>query len=210
MKDIMRKSIGGNGGFVLVWALLLMVVLLILGVSGIGTSIFDSLMSANNALHKQSFYQADGGTNVAARLIEENVSCPGGFTATIASPTPRALILNNVMVEKLNFWSNASTATGAPSNTTRDAYFFYDAGDPLGTGAAFQRTNIRAGGDATPLPGGPMQQSAGYEGKAKGLPGGGAATNYDTFAQYLNVRQSQSVVEIIWQHIIGFEGTCKY
>jgi len=51
---------------------------------------------------------------------------------------------------------------------------------------------------------------SGYEGRGKGLPGGGAAMNFDTFSQYINVRQSQSVVEIMWQHIIGFEGTCNY
>ena len=230
MRDIMgnleeRK----DGGFVLVWALLLMVVLLILGVSGIGTSIFESEMTANDALHKQSFFQSDGGANVAAMLIEENVSCPGGFS--------NALILNNVKVNNLSLYKNlqttdtgtqiannrigllpipavpvSDTPTGnGPSfagNGGRDAYYFYNTADA--TGNTLPRTNLKTYGITKVLPGGSMLMAAGYEGKGKGIPGGGATIDYDTFSQYFNVRQSQSIVEILWQHIVGFEGTCNY
>jgi hypothetical protein len=215
MRDITRKSTKRKeGGFVLVWALMLMVVLLILGISGIGTSVFESMMSANDALQKQSFFQADGGTNVASQLIEENVNCATGFTPTHSSPD-YALIGDNLdlLVNKVDpanplYANTPPAASPVISDTERDAYFFYNAADPNGT--LRPRTNIRLGAVTVPLPGGPMQQGAGYEGKGKGLPGGGAGMDFDVYSQYINVRQSQSVVQIGWQHIVGFEGTCIY
>jgi hypothetical protein len=206
----MRKSAGRkDGGFVLVWALLLMVILLILGVSGIGTSIFESMMTANDALHKQSFFQADGGANTAAMLIEENINCPGGFSVGLIPP-----INSTVSVGTLSLYKNSPPTLPLlptpPSNANRDAFYFYNAADPGGTSTTLPRTNIKTYGTPKVLPGGPMEMAAGYEGKGKGLPGGGATIDYDTFSQHLNVRQSQSIVRIMWQHLIGFEGTCKY
>ena len=200
-----------EGGFVLVWALLLMVVLLILGVSGIGTSIYESQMTANDALHKQSFYQADGGSNVAAQLIEENVSCPIGFTDSGSNSTT---INGNVLVSSLNLYNNTVPTGGIPTppvaNTNRDAFYFYSAADPTGTSTTAVRTNIKVYGTPAAVPGGPLEMAAGYEGRGKGLPGGGGSINYDTYSQYMNVRQSQSVVYILWQHMVGYEGICNY
>jgi hypothetical protein len=213
----MGKSAGRkDGGFVLVWALLLMVVLLILGVSGIGTSIFQALMSANDALHKQSFYQADGGTNVAAALVEENASCPVGFAPTTSATT--TLINGTIFVENLTLYRNNPKIdntdagfrgnTGMPSDSHRDAYYFYNASDPNGT--TLPRTNIRSGGDSDPTAGWGQPMAGGYDSPGKSLAQGGSSVFYHTYAQYMNVRQSQNTVEIIWQHINGSEGTCNY
>jgi hypothetical protein len=217
MRSDMRISVRTNeGGFVLVWALLLMVVLLILGISGIDTATFQSLMSANNALHKQSFYQADGGTNVSSMLIEENVSCPVGFTGTFSATS--ALINGNVLVQNLVMYRNTGTLgitdldwsgnTGQPSDAHRDAYYFYNPVDPLGN--TLQRTNIRGGGDSTPTPGWGQPMAAGYDSPGKSSGKGGSSIGYDSYAQYINVRQSRNTVNIIWQHINGFEGACNY
>jgi hypothetical protein len=211
MRGVMRRSARENeGGFILVWALLLMVVLLILGVSGIGTSIFESFMTANDALHKQSFYQSDGGTQTAGMLIEENVSCPGGFTPTASATT--ALIEGNILVSNLSLWKNSQPGSLAVpvSKNLRDAYYFFNAADPTGLSDSLQRTNIKTGGDAATSPGSSHIMGSGYEGgPGKSLAKGGGVINYDTFAQYTNVRSSQSIVEVVWQHVIGFEGTCN-
>lgn len=74
-----RKTGQGEEGFVLVWALLLIVVLVLLGTFGISTSIFESKMAANDALHKQAFYQADGGTEVGLDMVRQNINCISGF-----------------------------------------------------------------------------------------------------------------------------------
>jgi hypothetical protein len=226
MRGIMGESTGRKeDGFVLVWALLLMVVLLILGVSGIGTSVFESMMTANDALHKQSFFQADGGVNVAARLIEENVACSGGFGANSGA---NCLVKGNILVEKnanvgtgkLDLYSNMKTGSaatnkaGVPSEDPlsplfRDAYYFYDGvNDPGGT--LLPRTNIKTGATVVPVAGGSAGMIMGYAGWGYSAPGGGGARDYDIFSQHINVRQSQSVVEAVWRHLVGSEGACKY
>jgi hypothetical protein len=210
MKGLMRKPAGRNdGGFVLVWALLLMVVLLILGVSGIGTSVFESMMTANDALHKQSFFQADGGANVAAMLIEENISCPIGFTsnftgATTAIPTSAAPLIVVEPAPHLALYRN-TTPVPLITDANRDAYYFYNAADSGGT--TLPHTNIKTGGTVVIIPGGPRNIGSGYEGLPKNQ---ASARNYDTYAQYFNNRQSQSIVQIMWQHVNGLEGTCNF
>ena len=230
MRGIMGKSTGRNDdGFVLVWALLLMVLLLILGVSGIGTSVFESMMTANDALHKQSFFQADGGVNAAAKLIEENVACAGGFGANLGA---NCLVEGNIVVEgnanvgtgNRDLYSNLKTGIPAtnkagvpiedpnPLNPLhalyRDAYFFYNAADPTGT--VLPRTNIKTGATVVPVAGGSSGMIMGYAGWGYSAPGGGGARDYSIFSQYINVRQSQSIVEAVWRHLIGAEGACHY
>ena len=210
MRGIMRTSARRDeGGFILVWALLLMVVLLILGVSGIGTSIFESQMTVNDALHKQSFFQADGGANVAGVLIEENISCPIGFTANTAANTagiPSAA--NPLMIVEasphLALYRNTQPVA-LVTDANRDAYYFYSAADPGGT--LQPHTNIKTGGTTVILAGGSRNMGSGYEGGPKNQ---ASAKDYDTYSQYINVRESQSIVEIVWQHINGLEGTCNY
>ncbi len=56
-KVIMKQHSNlGQQGFILVWALLLMIVVTLLGVAGISTSIFEERMAANEALHQQIFF----------------------------------------------------------------------------------------------------------------------------------------------------------
>lgn len=197
----------GEEGFVLVFTLLLMVVVTLLGVSSINTSIFESQMAANDALYKMAFSEADGGANVAGVVIEENVSCPKGFTATETGGA--ALIDDNVLIEStsLSLWDISPTAA-QPSDANRNAYFFYDAADPTGTEPP--HTNITVGGVTETAKGAALQMAAGYEGRGKGMAGGGGQITYDVFSQHIGERQSESIVEIVWRHVIGFEGNCKY
>ena len=80
-------------GFVLVFTLLLLVVLMLLGVSAINTSVFESTMSVNDALYKRAFYQADGGTEIGLKLTYDNAICTqvnGGFDEDNALAVPAA------------------------------------------------------------------------------------------------------------------------
>lgn len=206
-----RSGTSGEEGFVLVFTLLLMVVVTLLGVSSINTSVFESAMSVNDALYKQAFYQADGGTNVAGVVIEENVSCPTGFTGTTTDIDGNldALIGGNVLIEStsLSLWDITPTPT-PPSDINRNAYFFYDAADTGGT--QLSHTNLTVGGVTEIATGAALQMAAGYEGRGKGMAGGGGQIEYDVFSQHIGNRQSESIVEIEWRHVIGFEGNCKY
>jgi len=217
MKNFMKiYGVRKDDGFVLVWALLLMVVVLLLGISGIGTSVFNSMMSANTALHKQSFYQADGGTSVAGQLIEENVACPDGFAST-GSVSPNALLNGDILVNdssrKLYFNSISSLPTPPArfvSNSQRDAYYYYNPADPTGTSSGYVRTNIKVYGETGPTRGSSLIMLAGYESPGKSSAKGGASRFYRTYSQYVNVRESQNTVYVLWQHIIGLEGTCNF
>ena len=206
MKQLVNQR---EGGFVLVFTLLLLVVVTLLGVSAVDTSVFESAMTANDALYKRAFYQADGGANVAGVVIEENVSCPKGFQAMPAY-SGDALLGGNVLVEStsLRLWDNPTSAAGRPSDTNRDGYFFYDPSDM--NGIRHPRNNIRLGGKTVITPGSALQMAAGYEGRGKGMANGGAYITYDVFSQHIGDRLSESVVEIIWRHVIGFEGNCRY
>ncbi|WP_167496423.1 PilX N-terminal domain-containing pilus assembly protein [Desulfopila sp. IMCC35006] len=200
----------GEEGFILVFTLLLLVVVTLLGVSSINTSVFESSMSANDALYKRAFSEADGGANVAGVVIEENVSCPNGF-GPMGLYSGAALIGGNILIGSgthLELWKNPPAAAVKPTDTNRDAYFFYDPTDP--TGINLPRTNITAGGETVIATGSALQMAAGYEGRGKGMAGGGAYINYDAFSQHIGNRQSESIVEIDWRHVVGFEGKCKY
>lgn len=204
----MQQSVKtGEEGFILVFTLLLLVVVTLLGVSSISTSVFESQMSVNDALYKRAFSEADGGANVAGILIEENISCPNGFTATNGSGD--ALIAGNVLVEStgLKLWANPISAAVRPTDLNRAAYFYYDATD---NGTLLPHTNITVGsttgaGTATSL-----ISNAGYEGPAKNIAGGGANSTFDVFSQHIGNRQSESIVTIKWRHVIGLQGNCKY
>lgn len=204
-----RSGKSGEEGFILVFTLLLMVVVTLLGVSSIDTSVFESAMSANDALYKQAFYQADGGANVSGVVIEENVSCPTGFAA-MGEYGGGALIGETVLIESpsLTLWKNPPANAVLPTDANRDAYFFYDATDATGT--VLPRTNITTGGETVTATGSGLEMAAGYEGRGKGMAGGGGFINYDVFSQHIGNRQTESVVQIEWRHVIGFEGSCKY
>ena len=193
----MKKKTGqGEEGFVLVWSLLLMVVLLLLGTSGIGTSIFETQMAANSALHKQVFYQADGGTEVGLDLLKQNINCISGFaSASFGSDTTAdpytggdgGIHLNN---GKENFWvrNNILNDIPAASDTNRDLFypFNYPAGAP--------HTNVRINGRTKLTTGAAIEMTAGYEGRGKSIGQDGAGLVYDINAQYMGVRNSVSTI----------------
>ena len=58
--------------------------------------------------------------------------------------------------------------------------------------------------------GGAIQMAAGYEGKGKGAPSGGAHILYDIYSEHLGRFNSKSMVLLQWRHVIGMEGSCLY
>ena len=160
-------------GFVIVYSLMLTVVLMVLGVSGIGTSIFESKMAKNNALHKQTFYEADGGTEVGIRLLAENMKCIGGFGSTFISAGIGAGQIHLDPTRK-EFWitNNLLDDPGLPDPAITDINdvhykdFWYD---------SEHGTNyLRINGKTTLTLGSAIQMSPGYEGRGRGIGTDGA------------------------------------
>ena len=183
----------GENGTAIVSVLLVLTVLMIIGVSSMSTSTVELQVATHDARHKMAFFQADGGAEFAAELLEQNICCPGGFSSTT---------IGELEVETPALWMNSSSSLA--SDTNRDLYHptTYAAGDP--------HTNIRLGGATTLAAGGAIQMAAGYEGKGKGAPSGGAHILYDIYSEHLGRFNSKSMVLLQWRHVIGMEGSCLY
>ena len=192
MKNLI-SSLSNQTGSAIVLVLLLLAASIIIGVTSISTSNTELQISTQDARHKIAFYAADGGTDYGAELVEQNIACPGGFsTATIG----------NLEVGNPSLWMNASATK--PSDTNRDLYF------PSGYSAGEPHTNLTVGGVTTLAAGGAIQMAAGYEGKGKGAPSGGAHIVYDIFSEHLGRFNSKALVLLEWRHVIGQEGACLY
>jgi len=182
-----------ENGAVIVFVLLIMTVLMIVGVTSMSTSSIEVQVATHDARHKMAFYQADGGTEFASEVLEQNICCPAGFpSATVGS----------IDVSTPTLWMNTSSSVA--SDTNRDLYYpaAYAAGEP--------HTNVRVGGVTTLAAGGAIQMAAGYEGKGKGAPSGGAHIIYDIYSEHLGRFNSKAMVLLQWRHVIGMEGSCLY
>jgi len=185
----------GEEGFILVWALLLMVVMLLLGVSGIGTSIFEAMMSGNEALHKQSFYEADGGTEVGVALLRNNIDCISGFSSNTLDGGialyNHELVNGTLQVkDKKNFWMSNNDVDGISqaSYTNRDMYY------PLSAGPDDPHTNIRINGVTQMTVGSSLEMTAGYKGRGKSLGADGASLVYQINTQRIGNRNSRQAI----------------
>jgi PilX N-terminal len=146
-----------EAGMAIVFVLLILTVLIIVGVTSMSTSTVEIQVATHDARHKLAFYQADGGAQYSAELLEQNICCTSGFpTSTIGEL--------NVVTPAL--WMNTSAL--AASDTNRDLFYpsTYSGSEP--------HTNVSLGGVTTLAAGGAIQMAAGYEGKGKGAPSGGA------------------------------------
>ena len=188
-----KATLASQTGAAIVMVLLILAAAIILGVAAITTSNTELQIATQDARHKIAFYAADGGTEFGAELVEQNIACPGGFPVST---------IGNLRVDTLDLWMNASATK--PSDTNRDFYFpgGYSAGEP--------HTNLTVGGVTTLAAGGAIQMAAGYEGKGKGAPSGGAHIVYDIFSEHLGRFNSKALVRLQWRHVIGQEGACLY
>jgi hypothetical protein len=106
-------------------------------------------------------------------------------------------------------WMNSSATRpiedlSDPTNDNRDFFF------PSGYSPGEPHTNLTVGGETELSAGGAIQMAAGYEGRGKGAPSGGAHIVYDIFSEHLGRFNSKSLVRMQWRHVIGQEGACLY
>ncbi len=90
----MNHTIQNNSGSVLVASLILLAILTVMGITGITTSSTEIRIAANDMRHKQVFYQADGGTQVAVELIEQSFGCGGSLPETLTMDSAQVQVLN--------------------------------------------------------------------------------------------------------------------
>lgn len=202
-----------ENGFVLVTALLIMLLLLLIGISATTSSVLELQISGADRVHAETFYQADGGTQLTVRLVEENLGATNGFTKLNTVGGEDVLIdpehSNNdtVVIEEKKIWKNETNRD--PSDTQRDIAYFPD-GFSAATALSAQRTNITVAGVTTTSEGEGLQMVAGYEGKGKGTAGGGGKIVYTIQAQHIGEANSESVIQVKWRHMIGLELEGRY
>jgi hypothetical protein len=188
-----KSALSNQTGAAIVLVLLMVAVAIIIGVTAISTSNTELQIATQDVRHKMAFYAADGGTEYGAQILEENIACPGGFSVST---------IGNLEVDNPTLWMNASATK--PSDTNRDFYF------PSGYTAGAPHTNLTVGGVTVLAAGGAIQMAAGYEGKGKGAPSGGAHIVYDINAEHLGRFNSKALVQLQWRHVVGQEGACIY
>lgn len=192
----------------------ILLVLMILGITSTTTTNIEIQIAGNDKVGKQTFYMADGGTELGSRMVEENIACPTGFL-------PASFPLGNITVQNLAFWQTTPLNLTDPTLVAPD---FGDAnndgidddGDGFDDRAFFHipapglATNVIVAGTTLYEAGSAIQMTSGYEGKGKGAAAGGAAINYTIISQGSGTLNSLSDIEILWRHTIGQEGDCNY
>jgi hypothetical protein len=189
----LRTALKSETGTTIVVALMIIAIISILAISDIYSSFTETNIATQDVRYKMAFYRADGGTQLAAELLEQNVNCVAGFTSST---------IGDVAVDVPDFWLNLSA--GAPSDTNRDFHF------PSGYSPGAPHTNIAVGGSTALSAGGAIQMAAGYEGKGKGAAVGGAYIAYDIVSGHVGSFNSRAMVRLQWRHVIGQEGPCLY
>lgn len=181
-----------EGGFVTFAALLFLIILTIMGISAIRTSNTEVQIATNDEIHKMTFYAADGGADLGTELVELNIACPSGFASD-------DLAIGDITVIDRDFWMQQNAPH--PSDAERDVRIGSDAGN---------HTNLAIFGQTAFGVGGAIEMAAAYEGKGKAAASGGVTLNYEILSQHLGFANSESIVRLYWQHVVGNEGICMY
>ena len=216
-----KKAVLGNEeGFVLVVSLSLLVVLTLIGIAATRTAIVEMQISGNDKVANMSFYKADGGTEAAILMTEENLSCPTGFSGVITNNDPNTFLrYQGIEVADLRF-AYDQTAGDIPTNlagvptlqdfSTDNARSMRIPMDPINSNDTDPHTNLTVFGITQLSPGSAIQMSAGYEGKGHGAAGGGAFIAENVYSRHLGLVNSQAYLQMEWRHVIGQEGVCRY
>jgi hypothetical protein len=219
-------SFKGNNeeGYILVVTLLILVLLTVIGLAMNRNTSLELLISGNDKVHKETFIQADGGTEVAAEILELNIGCldfasNGGKVTGITNlgddTDGNAVSLDGkvgVDGESLRLWQNGTghwsedpDVTSYPTDDARDIWIpsDYAAGEP--------HTNVTVEGSANFAQGSSILLAAGYLGLGRGMGSGGIIMKYEIHSQHIGTRQSESKIRVNWQHVVGNEDKdCNY
>ena len=184
-------------GLVTMAALLFLIILTIVGTSAISSSTMEVQIATNDEIHKMTFYAADGGADLGTELVELNIACPTGFAND-------NLAIDTINVIDKDFWMqqpDENDDVPLPSDTERDVLIGDNAGN---------HTNLSIAGRTGFGVGAAIEMAAAYEGKGKAAASGGVTLDYRIYSQHLGYANSESLVALHWQHVVGSEGACLY
>ncbi|MBW1851850.1 MAG: hypothetical protein JRJ15_10540 [Deltaproteobacteria bacterium] len=193
----LSSILSNERGSPLVIVLLVLVLLTLIGRAAINISSVETEMAGQHRRHKMTFYGADGGTEIACELVEQNIGCPTGFTDNTAG-NGAVIGISPVPAMPFGCPDAIGDMQGAFVNTNwTDAC------------SGWPHTLLTAGGNTVFAEGSAIQQNAGYEGKGKGSGGGGGQIIYNIFSRRIE-DADDFTISIRWRHAIGQEGGCNY
>lgn len=200
----MRKSMHqGEQGFVLVAGLMLIVVLTIIGAFATRSAIIDLQIAGNERNYHANFSEADGGSQIAAEVLEQNFSCPGGFPDGVLDGTQTTddgvtPVMGFVVVTESNIVDNTDKASKIINL-------------PRGRSAGDAFTEIGMAGNSSLLAGSSLSIGSGYEGLGRGSGSGGSKYDHGIETTRTGVQGGRTTIEVDWRHIVGLEdSSCIY
>lgn len=210
-------------GFVLVAALMIMLVLSLIGIAMNRNTVTELQIAGNDKVHKQTFYEADGGTEFTAEVLEQNIAClnfaqnGGGsqWNTNLTAGTATDIVLDgNIAIESgslvlwqnvIGTWSALPGTPSYPSDALRDIWF------PPGYAVGEPHTNITVEGVADLTAGTSIIQAAGYLGLGRSMSSGGVSLDYEIDSQHIGPDNSVSLVRVEYRHAVGKEDPfCEY
>lgn len=212
--------LNNDSGYVLIGVLFILLLMVVIGLAGTTDTSLELQIASNDRIRRETFYQADGTTQIAVRLVEESVGSAGAFTALDSdnlltdpdSPNDTVLIVDDTL------WDNehGRDFTDVKDDTAVDgggrdfAYFPGGYDSTVADPDTEPHSNVIVDGVTTTIAGAGLQQLAGYEGKGKGTAGGGGKILYTIYSQYKGKSESESIIAVQWRHVIGLEVEGRY
>ena len=199
----LRTPVSNEQGSAIIIVLVILVVLTLLGQIATRTTNTEMKIAANDKRHRVTFYGADGATELASELLEQNIyelgfeDGIGGFVEDPDDPDAGTLYGSNINIgiELVDFWRNGEDIATTPSDDNRDFYL------PAGYGPGEAHTNFTVGGDPEFATGAGIMMAAGYEGIGKGSAHGGSIIAYEIITQRVGEKNSESIVRVKWRHV---------
>jgi len=177
-------------GYVLIMSLVILTMLTVIGISGLTTSTIEIQIAGNDRLHKMAFFAADGGTEGGIELLEQNIE-EGGFDNENLGSVQ--IFYQDAGNNSLRFYTNTDATNPTPSSTNYDVSI-------LGVGQ--NSVYLRIYGNTSLSTGSALQLASGYEGKGKGVAGGGGYVAYDVRGRSEGPSDSSSTVLHRWRHLL--------
>ncbi len=183
-----NNIIHNEEGSALIVALVILIVLTFVGQIATRTSNMEMRIATNDKQHKMTFYEADGSTELATELLEQNIEELGFDQSTMGTG-------GLIEIDTPDFYLNEADLATTPSDANRDFVL------PAGASANVPHTNFVVGGRAAFNEGGAIEMAAAYEGRGKSAGQGGTKVIYDVVTQRDGLKNSESIVRIQWRHV---------
>lgn len=183
-------------GYVLVSGLVVLVMLTVIGITGTTTTSVELQIAANDKFGKMAFQLADGAAEVATELLEQNIEYRGFSSSSVGNTGAASIYYADGTDNSLDFYANEEESTASANVPTGGNY------DIKVTSSGVGDAYTRVYGNAQLSTGSALQLSAGYEGKGKGIAGGGASVVYDVRSLAEGPSNSRARVLKRWRHVL--------